>query len=140
MIDPSTGQPYLPTPAYFLGCFDIYDREETLGEELAKFDPNNPTDREILILNYSLSKRWKITHRQKFALYKSLEEALQDGSYDFQALLEHGCQEYSSLPCGWDTMNNPRAFFEDIYRLATTLWADDLKKAETEDQSTWDYI
>ena len=72
MIDPSTGQPYVPTPAYFLGCFDIYDREETLGEELEKFDPNNPVDREVLILNYSLTKRWKITYRQKFLLYKSL--------------------------------------------------------------------
>lgn len=33
-IDPDTQQPYMPTPSYFLGCFDIYDREHTLGEEL----------------------------------------------------------------------------------------------------------
>ncbi|MBO1542105.1 hypothetical protein [Pseudomonas sp. OA65] len=140
MFDPSTGQPYIPTPAYFLSCFDIYDREETLGEELEKYDPNSPADREILILNYSLSKKWKITYRQKFALYKSLEEALQDSDYDFQALLEHDCQECSSLPNGWDTMDNPRVFFEDIYRLASELWADDLRKAESEDRSTWYYV
>lgn len=137
LIDPSTGQPYIPTPAYFLGCFDIYDREETLGEELEKFDPNSPEDREALILNYSLTKRWRITYRQKFLLYKSLEEALLDSSYDFQALLEHDYQACSSLPNGWDTMENPRVFFEDIYKLASKVWADDLRKAEAEDQSTW---
>lgn len=140
MIDPSTGQPYVPTPAYFLGCFDIYDREETLGEELEKFDPNNPVDREVLILNYALTKRWKITYRQKFLLYKSLECALQDSSYEFQALLEHDSQTCSSLPNGWDKMNNPRVFFEDIYKFATEVWADDLRKAEAEDRSTWDYV
>ncbi|WP_460149642.1 hypothetical protein [Pseudomonas sp. S1_F08] len=112
MIDPCTGQPYVPTPAYFLGCFDIYDREETLGEELEKYDPNSPVDREALILKYSLSKNWKITYRQKFALHKSLEEALRDSGYDFQALLEHDCQECSSLPNGWDTMDNPRIFLK----------------------------
>jgi hypothetical protein len=130
----------MPTPAYFLGCFDIYDREETLGEELEKFDPNDPLDREVLILNYSLSKRWRITYRQKFLLYKSLEDALRDSSYDFQALLEHDSQTCSSFPNGWDTMNSPRVFFEDIYKIATKVWADDLRKAEAEDRSTWDYV
>ncbi|UVL82604.1 hypothetical protein LOY35_20695 [Pseudomonas sp. B21-028] len=140
MIDPSTNQPYTPSPAYFLGCFDIYDREETLGEELEKFDPNNPVDREVLIVNYSLTERWRITYRQKYLLYKSLEEALRDSSYDFQALLEHDSQVCSSFPNGWDAMANPRVFFEDIYRLASEIWKDDLRKAETEDKSTWEYI
>ncbi|CAH0303216.1 hypothetical protein [Pseudomonas mediterranea] len=140
MIDPSTGQPYTPSPAYFLGCFDIYDREETLGEELEKFDPNNPADRAVLIVNYSLTERWRITYRQKYLLYKSLEEALRDSSYDFQALLEHDSQVCSSFPNGWDAMANPRVFFEDIYRLASEIWKGDLRKAEAEDRSTWEYI
>jgi hypothetical protein len=134
------GVPYTPTPSYFLGCFDIYDREETLGEELRKYDPNSPADREILILNYSLSRRWRITYRQKFALYKCLEEALRDSDYDFQELFLHDCQKHSSLPDGWDVMDNPRVFFEDIYRLASELWADDLRRAESEDKSTWEYV
>jgi len=140
MIDPSTGRPYTPSPAYFLGCFDIYDREETLGEELEKLDPNNPADREVLIVNYSLTERWRITYRQRYLLFKSLEEALRDSSYDFQALLEHDSQACSSFPNGWDTMANPRVFFEDIYRLASEIWKDDLRKAEAEDRSTWQYI
>ncbi|MGF6151506.1 hypothetical protein [Pseudomonas fluorescens] len=135
LIDPGTGKPYLPTPSYFLGCFDIYDREETLGEELEKFDPNNPADREELILKYSLPR--KRTYRQRFLLYKCLEEALQNEDYDFESLLAHDPESYSSFPDGWDEMENPRGFFEDIYRLASEAWKDDLHKASLEDQSTW---
>ena len=137
-IDPGTGQPYIPTPSYFLGCFDIYDREETLGEELEGFDPNDPTDREELILKYCLPR--KRSYRQRFLLYKCLEEALQDRNYDFQSLLKYDPEAYSSFPDGWDEMKNTRAFFEDIFRLATVVWEDDLQKASLEDQSTWTTI
>jgi hypothetical protein len=34
-------------------------------------------------------------------------------------------------------MENTRVFFEDIYRLATIEWKEDLQKASLEDQSTW---
>lgn len=135
LIDPGTGQPYIPTPSYFLGCFDIYDREETLGEELEGFDPNDPTDREELILKYCLPR--KRSYRQRFLLYKCLEKALQDKNYDFQSLLKYDPEAYSSFPDGWDEMKNTRAFFEDIFRLATVEWKDDLQKASLEDQSTW---
>jgi hypothetical protein len=134
-IDPDTQQPYIPTPSYFLGCFDIYDREETLGEELERFEPNDPTDREELILKYCLPR--KRSYRQRFLLYKCLEEALQDKNYDFQSLLKYDPEAYSSFPDGWDEMKDTRAFFEDIFRLATVEWKDDLQKASLEDQSTW---
>ncbi|WP_064615973.1 hypothetical protein [Pseudomonas sp. GR 6-02] len=134
-IDPDTQQPYIPTPSYFLGCFDVYDREETLGEELERFEPNDPTDREELILKYCLPR--KRSYRQRFLLYKCLEEALQDKNYDFQSLLKYDPEAYSSFPDGWDEMKDTRAFFEDIFRLATVEWKDDLQKASLEDQSTW---
>jgi GTPase SAR1 family protein len=134
-IDPDTHQLYIPTPSYFLGCFDIYDREHTLGEELEKFDPNDPADREELILKYCLVRNR--TYRHRFLLFKCLEEALQDKSYDFQSLLKYDPEAYSSFPCGWDEMENTRVFFEDIYRLATIEWKEDLQKASLEDQSTW---
>ncbi|MCG6578010.1 hypothetical protein EGM97_25330 [Pseudomonas sp. AF32] len=137
-IDPGTGLPYVPTPSYFLGCFDIYDREETLGVELDKFDPNDVSDREKLITNYSLKVRR--SYRERFLLYKCLEEALLDDSYDFHALLKHDPEEYSSFPDGWEEMDDPRAFFADIYRLASDVWNDDIRKAEAEDRSTWNYI
>ncbi|WP_367372344.1 hypothetical protein [Pseudomonas lini] len=135
LIDPGSGQPYIPALSYFLGCFDIYDREETLGEELEEFDPNDPSDREELILKYCLPR--KRSYRQRFLLYKCLEEALQDKNYDFQSLLKYDPEAYSSFPDGWDEMKNARAFFEDIFRLATVVWKDDLQKASFEDQSTW---
>ncbi|WP_160107602.1 hypothetical protein [Pseudomonas izuensis] len=135
MIDSESGKPYIPTISYFLGCFDIYDREETLGEELEKFDPNNVGDREVLILKYCLPR--KRSYRQRFLLYKCLEKALQDDDYDFQSLLKYHPESYSSFPDGWDEMENTRAFFEDIFRLATVVWIDDLKKASQEDQTKW---
>lgn len=135
MIDPESGKPYVPTPSYFLGCFDIYDREETLGEELESFDPNNAKDRETLILKYCLPK--KRSYRQRFLLYKCLERALEDEAYDFQSLLKYDPEAYSSFPDGWDEMDNTRAFFEDIFRLASIIWKNDLEKASLEDQSSW---
>jgi hypothetical protein len=135
LIDPGTGKPYIPTPSYFLGCFDIYDREETLGEELEQYDPNIASDREALILKYCLPR--KRSYRQRFLLYKCLEEALRDKNYDFQSLMKYDPEAYSSFPDGWDEMENTRAFFEDILRLATVEWNDDLQKAAREDQSTW---
>ncbi|EJM14656.1 hypothetical protein PMI21_03685 [Pseudomonas sp. GM18] len=137
MIDPGSGQRYVPTPSYFLGCFDIYDREETLGEELEKFDPNNPKDREVLIREYCLDPQWKPPYRQKFLMVQCLEEALRDESYDFQSLLKYDPEAYSSFPAGWDEMKNVRGFFEDIFKLALIEWRDDLQKASLEDQSTW---
>ncbi|MBC3366536.1 hypothetical protein [Pseudomonas sp. SWRI154] len=137
-MHPGTGLAYTPTPSCFLGCFDIYDREETLGEELGRFDPNEPVDRERLIVEYALKGRR--SYREKYLLYKCLEAALLDEAYDFHALLEHDSQECSSFPDGWDEMDNPRLFFEEIYRLASELWTDDLRRAESEDGSTWDYV
>ncbi|WP_434648634.1 hypothetical protein [Pseudomonas sp. D1-2] len=137
-IYPGTGLPYTPTPSYFLGCFDIYDREETLGSELEQFDPNEPADREKLIVEYALKGRR--SYREKYLLYKCLEVALLDREYNFQVLLEHDSQECSSLPDGWDEMENPRLFFEEIYRLAGEVWKEDLYRAGAEDQSTWHYI
>ena len=121
-----------------MGCFDIYDREETLGGELEGFDPNDPTGREELILKYCLPR--KRSYRQRFLLYKCLEEALQDRNYDFQSLLKYDSEVYSSFPDRWDKMKNTRAFFEDVFRLATVVWEDELQRASLEDQSTWTTI
>jgi hypothetical protein len=134
-IDIDDGQPFRPTPSFFLGGVDIYDREETLGEELEKLDPNNPIDREEIILKYCLPTRK--SYRHKYVVFKCLDEALQDENYDFQSLLTYDPEAYSSFPDGWDEMENTRAFFEDIFRLATVVWKDDLQKASLEDQATW---
>lgn len=134
-VDPDTQQPYIPTPSCFLGCFDIYDREETLGEELEKFNPNDPSDREELILKYCLVRNR--TYRHRFLLCKCLEKALENKNYDFQSLFKYDPEAHSSFPCGWDEMENTRDFFEDIYRWATIEWKEDLLKASLEDAASW---
>ena len=134
-IDPGTQKPYIPTPSYFLGCFNIYDREETLGEELEKFNPNDPLDRQELILKYCLVRNR--TYKHRFLLYKCLGDALQNESYDFQSLFKHDPEEYASFPDGWEEIENARGFFEDIYRLAAVEWKEDLHKAILEEPFTW---
>ncbi|MHA3739108.1 hypothetical protein ACXR0M_26020 [Pseudomonas sp. Eth.TT006] len=134
-IDPETSKPYLPSPAYFLCCFDVYDREETLGDELEKYNPNVAIDREELILKYCMPMRR--TYRQKFLLVECLKCALQDEEYDFEALFQYDPEACSSFPDGWDAMVDSRVFFEDIYRIASIEWAVELEKASLEDQATW---
>jgi hypothetical protein len=132
-IDPGTMKPYVPTPAYFLACFDIYDREETLGEELEKFNPDDPVDREELIRKYCLPMNRSYMHR--FLMMRSLKQALQEESYDFDSFFQYDPEAYSSFPDGWDEMKSSRNFFQDIFRLASIEWRDDLQKAEIEEQS-----
>ena len=61
---------------YFVGIFDIYDREETKGEELARYNPNDNADRENLILKYCLDPYNKLSYRHKYKLVESLSLAL----------------------------------------------------------------
>lgn len=137
LLDKDSGTPYLPTPAHFLGGFDIYDREETLGVELEAYNPENPKDRIELIEKYCINRYENISYRHKFVLLKSLKNALLDKNLDFNKLLEDNPEEYSSLPPGWDEMRNPRAFFEEIFRIASEKWKEDLDRASLEDPSTW---
>jgi hypothetical protein len=45
----------------------------------------------------------------------------------------------ANIYLAWDEteINNARGFFEDIYRLASEEWREDLHKASLEDQSVW---
>src|ERR1700712_4662916 len=47
--DPFLNEGFVPDLMWFVGVFDVYDREETKGEELGVYDPNDPSDREVLI-------------------------------------------------------------------------------------------
>jgi len=137
LLDKDSGIPYCPTPAYFLGGFDIYDREETLGTELETYNLEDPKDRIELIEKYCLNRHENLSYRHKFVLFKSLENALLDKNYNFNKLLEDDPEEYLSFPSGWNEMKNPKTFFEEILRLASEKWKSDLAKASIEDPSTW---
>ncbi|WDU65218.1 hypothetical protein LRS56_12630 [Pseudomonas poae] len=122
---------------YFVGIFDIYDREETKGVELSHYDPNNKNDRERLIIKYCLDPYEKLSYRHRYKLMKNLSFALSDESFDFQSYFKDDPDEYSTMAWDETEIADPRGFFADIYRLANEVWKDDLQKASLEDQSTW---
>jgi hypothetical protein len=135
--NPFVDKDFEPNLMWFIGVFNVYDREETRGEELKVFDPDNRLDRKALIVRYSL-KLGCLSYRHKFLLFELLAEKLQDCNYDFRKLFNIDDVYDSSWPrAEWYSLKDPRGFFEDIFELASEEWKDDLHKASFEDQSTW---
>ncbi|WLH77103.1 MULTISPECIES: hypothetical protein [unclassified Pseudomonas] len=135
--DPFLNEPFDPNLKWFIGVFDVYDREQSLGKVLEKYNPNKKVDREVLIKNYALNLN-HLTYRHRYVLLKALESNLSDESYDFQSLFEISEEDASSWPrAEWYELESPRDFLLDIYVLAQILWKDDLQKASQEDPSTW---
>jgi hypothetical protein len=133
---PFLDAPYNPALKHFLGGFDIYD-QESLGEELLGYDPDCAEDRVFLINKYVLRRFRRLSYRHKLVKVSVLIRALEDESYDFSDVFQHVPQSYSSLPPGWDEMREPRAFFEDIYKLTSAAWGEELYQASQEDASMW---
>jgi hypothetical protein len=129
--------PYEPTLYHFLGPFDVYDREHTLGVELAAWDMNDPDQRAALIRRDITGQYKELDYRHRHALVAVLAQALQDPAYDFGVIFEHDPESTYALPTRWDDMADPRAFFADIYRLVQQDWGDDLACAAAEDPSGW---
>ncbi|MCU7214295.1 hypothetical protein [Pseudomonas sp. VE 196-7] len=135
--DPFLNEPFDPRLMWFIGMFDVYDREETRGVELEVYNPDDPGDREALIRKYCLDLPY-LSHRHKLVLLENLEVKLADPTCDFQHLFEIDPCEAASWPREeWDSLENPRGFFEDIYKLAIEVWELDLAKAASEDRSIW---
>ncbi|KOX99391.1 hypothetical protein [Pseudomonas nunensis] len=129
--------PFEPMLSYWLGGISTYDLEETLGAELSAYDPNDKSQREIVIRNFILTRFDDLTYRHRFLLFKVLEEALNLPGFDFLAQFE---SDYDENTCvAWDEtqIKDARGFFEDIYKLAGEDWKEDLRKASIEDQSAW---
>lgn len=134
---PKTELPFEPRLSYWLGGISIYDREETLGEELWLYNPNKAGDREAVIKGYLLSRYEDLSYRHKFLLFKILGDALVLPDYDFSTEFESDYDENCTIAWDETEIDDPRGFFEDIHRLASEAWKDDLHKASLEDQSTW---
>lgn len=84
---PDDSEPYLPRISYFLGGIEIYDREETLGEELWAYDPNDKGNRNEVIRKYILPIfECGENYRHRYILFKALENALQNQAFDFASL------------------------------------------------------
>ncbi|WP_455883644.1 hypothetical protein [Pseudomonas putida] len=129
--------PFNASLYYFVGIFDIYDREETKGVELSRYDPNKKEDRERLIRKYCLDPYEKLSYRHRYKLIENLSLALNTENFNFQSFFEDDPDEYSTMAWDETEIDDPRGFFDDIYRLANEAWKDDLQKASLEDQSTW---
>lgn len=135
--DPFLNEPFDPSLKWFIGVFDVYDREQGLGLAMEKLNPNEKTEREALIKIYALQLDY-LSYRHKYVLIKALENSLNDEKYDFQSLFEIREDDSASWPREeWYELDSPRDFLLDVYLLAQSQWKDDLKKASLEDQSTW---
>jgi hypothetical protein len=137
LMHPFLDRPYDPQVGHFLGGFEIYDCEETLGEELSQFDLNNADDRKELIYKYVVHRFRNLSYRHKFLFFCVLAIALDDPEYDFGEVFEHEVVSHSALPPGWDEKEDFRVFFEDIYKYLAEEWSEELDKASQEDPATW---
>lgn len=137
LMHPFLNIPYAPKLKYFLSGFDIYDLEDSLGAAIATYDINQAEDRAHLIQHLIIERCSDLNHRHKKSLVDVLSAALDDEGYDFSKVLKQDPSSHCALPCGWDRMDNPREFFENIYQLASEGWREDLRLASLEDPSTW---
>ncbi|MBK5511149.1 hypothetical protein [Pseudomonas sp. TH15] len=137
LMHPYLDIPYNPRLKNFLGGFDTYDREESLGVELSGYDPECPSDRDYLIFRFIVNRFSGLSYRHKFVLFNMLGDTLESDVSIFIEAFKHDPLIPSLLPLGLSNMKNPRAFFEDIYIKLSEVWLNDLCKAGREDRSTW---
>lgn len=111
-------------PSLLLAPFDIYDREESLGQELAAYDPNDSQQLLQLLDRYFFpcceQASWSTAH--KVMLTRSLQAALQSLQYDFAAPLQDSHDDCFYLPATWQ-IQAPRQFFLNAYSILLKRWA-----------------
>jgi len=126
---PDSNVDFVITPAIVLGDFDIYDREETLGAELDKYNPNDAGDLKSLFDRYFFERRsvraWSIEHKAE--VIRVLVESLKNENFDFFALItmDREPDDCFTLPNSWD-IENPRLFFLEIYEILLDKWGCEL--------------
>jgi hypothetical protein len=128
---PNTNVEFVVSPAYFIAEFDVYDREEDLGESLNEFDPNDKEDLERLFAERLLSGgNEAYTPAHKGELLRVLGDALANPAYNFERLLSQtdNENEYFTLPSSW-VIRIPRNFFATAYRVIYRAWGEDARNA-----------
>ncbi|WP_350616077.1 hypothetical protein [Pseudomonas sp. HY7a-MNA-CIBAN-0227] len=134
---PYIDAPYEPKISHILGALSIYDREETKGEALWQYNPNDSKDREEIIRSFILKDLMYLPYRHRFVLITILKDALEIPEFDFSKEFESDYDKYISMAWDETEIDDPRGFFEEVFRLANKEWEDDIQKASLEDQSTW---
>lgn len=136
LTNPHTNLPYAPNIGHFLGGIDIYDQEETLGEDLWKLNPNNENRVEI-IRKYIIPHQSYLSYRHKYLLIRKLDSALKNEDFSFSDFFGVDIDNHSAIAWDASEIETPRTFFEDIYQIASDIWKLELAKAAAEDMSTW---
>ena len=134
---PFADKPFEPTLSYILAALSIYDREETKGEKLWKYNPNNINDRETIIKSFILKDLMYLSYRHRYVLMTILKDALSTPNFDFSKEFEIDHDAYITMAWDETEIENPRGFFMEIYRIANEEWKDEFQKASLEDQNTW---
>lgn len=134
---PFVDMPYELKISSILAGISIYDREETLGEALWVYNPNEKNDREVIIRRFIISDFDYLTYRHRFLILELLRGILHQEDFDFSAQFESDYENPRVLAWDETEIDDPRGFFEDIYRLASEIWKDDVDKASLEDKATW---
>ena len=118
---PHSDMDFIVTPVFFLGAFDVYDREETLGLELSQFDPNVERSRAELLRRYIVENPQysRLTAEHRTEMLSVLKTAL-DEEFDFDGMLA-SLTLVGDFSLPWKIVS-PRTLFEDLYRLAVTRW------------------
>ncbi len=128
---PNSNVPFVVGPAYFLGEFDVYDREETLGVRLNRFNPNDESQlRQLLEEFFFKGGRVKnLTSEHKSELLRVLASAIMDDGFDFAALIadDRDPDDCFMLPSSWN-IEDPRSFFKNIYSIALENWQSEVEK------------
>jgi hypothetical protein len=115
-----------PTLYTLVSIFDVYDREDSLGESLNKYNPNDSEQlrglfHELYLSNASVDK---VSTNYKLRILTVLQNALADPTFDFDRILDRYnlAEQYISLPTRWSNIN-ARAFFEQAYLSVYGKWA-----------------
>jgi hypothetical protein len=134
---PKFNAPFEPAIFYWLGGISVFDREETLGAALWVYNPNDQYDREQIIRGFVLRRFDHLIYRYRFLLFEILEDYLSLPDFGFSTKFENNYDENNYLAWDETEIDDPRGFFENIYRLVSEEWKGDLQKASFEDQTTW---
>ncbi|UTZ24201.1 hypothetical protein [Vibrio campbellii] len=124
---PDSDFKFEPGPDDLIFRFDIYDREDTLGEYLSSFDPNDPEQLCTLLEErfFEFITKPDYSSEHQWVLMEMLKDALNDKDYDFSPFLCNNDDECFYLPWTWD-IRSPRRFFEIAYQQMYKNWAGQL--------------
>lgn len=131
LLDRFRCHPYRPNLAYFIGCFNICHRSHDVSDELSKYNPNDPVDRDLVVRRYCLESSSGENFRHRRAQFDLLEAALSDPNFDFSHIWEEDEVQHFEWewPSGWPEFDDPRSFFQAIRDTAKEVWCEDLMRS-----------